>query len=80
LKVILLAKVLLGLFILIGEIGPEARAEIDVPAPEAAQYTLGVLVIVSAELAGLAGKFLFSHGISFSFIVFPKIIKKMWFC
>ena len=63
-EVILLAKVQLGLFILIGEIGPEARAEVNMPAPEAAEDAFRVSVIVSAELAGLAGKFLFGHGIS----------------
>ena len=37
------------------EIGLEARAEIDVPAPETTDDRLGILVVVSPELAGLAG-------------------------
>ena len=35
LEVILLAESGLGLFVLVGEIGLEARTEIDVPTPEA---------------------------------------------
>ena len=33
------------------EIGLEARAEIDVPAPETTDDRLGILVVVSPELA-----------------------------
>ena len=48
-----------------GEEVLEARAEVYVPAPEAADGGLGVLVVVSAKLAVLAGEFLFSHIIRF---------------
>ena len=37
------------------EIILEARAEIDVPAPETAEDGLGILVVVSPEFAGFAG-------------------------
>ena len=42
-----------------GEIGLPARAEVDVPAPEAAEQRLGILVVMCAELAGFAGVVLF---------------------
>ena len=58
---VLLPNGSLGLCILVGEVGPEARAEVDVPTPEAAPHGLGILVVVSPELAGLAREFLFSH-------------------
>ena len=38
-----------------GEVTLETRAEVDVPAPEAAQGRFGVLVVMCAELAVLAG-------------------------
>jgi len=38
-----------------GEIGLEARAEIDVPAPEPAPERLGIRFIMRPEFAGLAG-------------------------
>ena len=41
----------------------EARAEVDVPSPEAAQGRFGVLVVMRAELAVLARVFLFSHDV-----------------
>ena len=36
LEIILLSKIQLGLFVLMGEVGLEAGAEVDVPAPEPA--------------------------------------------
>ena len=38
-----------------GEEGCEARAEVDVPTPEAAQCRFGIFVVMCAELAVLAG-------------------------
>ena len=38
-----------------GDIGLPAWTEIDVPAPETTDDRLGILVVVSPELAGLAG-------------------------
>ena len=61
---VLLPNGSLGLCVLVGEVGPEARAEVDVPTPEAAPQGLGILVVVSPELAGLAGEFLFCHNAS----------------
>ena len=63
-----------GLWILVGEEGLEARAEVDVPTPEAAPQGLGILVVVSPELAGLARVFLFCHNVSFV-ISFTNISK-----
>lgn len=37
----------LGLRILVGEVGPETRAEVDVPPPEAALQGFGILVVMS---------------------------------
>ena len=54
-KVVLLAKLGLGLGVLVGEIVLPAGTEVDVPAPESSERRLGPLVIVSAELAGFAG-------------------------
>ena len=54
-EIVLLAESGLGLLILMGEIGLEARAEIDVPAPEPAEGRFGILVVMSPELAGFAG-------------------------
>ena len=65
LEMILLPKGCLGLFILMGEVVLPAGAEVDVPAPEAAQGRFRVPVVVSAELAVLAGVGLFSHIIVF---------------
>jgi len=62
--VVLLPEGSFGLGVLVGEEGLEARAEIDVPPPEAAPEGLGILVVVSPELAGLAGEFLFCHNAS----------------
>lgn len=58
---VLLPNGSLGLRVLVGEVGPEARAEINVPTPESAPEGFGVLVVVSPEFAGLAREFLFSH-------------------
>ena len=44
----------LGLLILMGEVGLEAGAEVDVPAPETAQRRFGIPVVVGPELAVLA--------------------------
>lgn len=60
-EIVLFAECGFGLFVLMGEEGLEARAEIDVPAPEAAEGRLGVLVVVCAELAVLAGVGLLCH-------------------
>ena len=60
-EVILLADIELGFFVLISEVSPEARAEVNVPAPEAPKDALWVLVVASAELAGFAREFLFCH-------------------
>ena len=38
-----------------GEIGLEARAEIDVPTPEPPEEGFGVLVVMRAEFAVFAG-------------------------
>ena len=51
----------LGLPVLVGEVGLPAGAEVDVPAPEAAEGRLGPPVVVGAELAVLAG--VFSHNV-----------------
>ena len=56
-----------GVVVLVGEVGPPARAEVDVPAPEASKDALGVLVIPCLESAGLAGEMLFSHNVIHSF-------------
>ena len=55
LKAILLPNGGLGLLVLMGEIGLEARAEVDVPAPEPTQEGFGILVVMRAELAVFAG-------------------------
>ena len=60
-KVILPPKRCFRLLVLVGKIGPEARAEVNMPAPETADGRFGILVIMCAELAVLAGVFLFSH-------------------
>ena len=44
-----------------GEIGTEAGAEVDMPAPESADGRFGIFVVVSPETAGLTRVFLFSH-------------------
>lgn len=58
LEVILLAEVQLGIFVLMGKVSFETRAEVNVPAPESAEDALRILVVMSAELAGLAGELL----------------------
>lgn len=68
-----------GLCILVGEEGLEAWAEVDVPTPEAAPQGLGILVVVSPELAGLAREFLFCHNVSFV-ISFANIRKNTLGC
>jgi hypothetical protein len=60
----------LGLFILMVEVSLEARAEVDMPAPEPTEERLGIPVIVSAKLTGFAGVVL-GHGSSF-FRVIPR--------
>lgn len=54
-EAVLLSKRRLRRLVLMREIGFEARAEIDVPAPETAEDRFGILVVMSPELAGLAG-------------------------
>ena len=61
LEIILLTEIQFGFFVLVGEIRHPARAEVYVPAPEAAQNTLGVLIILCPETASRAGEFVFSH-------------------
>ena len=55
LEIVLLPEDGLDGIVLMGEIGLETGAEVDVPAPESSERRLGPLVIVSAELAGFAG-------------------------
>ena len=55
LEVVLFAEGGLGQRVLVGEVVLPTRAEIDVPTPEAAEGRLGILVVVCAELAVLAG-------------------------
>ena len=54
-EAVLLSKRRLRRLVLMREIGFEARAEIDVPAPETAEDRFGILVVMSPELAGFAG-------------------------
>jgi hypothetical protein len=61
LKVILLTDCRLSLLVLMGEVGLEAWAEVDVPAPETAPERLGTLLIMRPELTGLAGIMLLCH-------------------
>lgn len=70
-EIILLPKCCLCLFILVSEVAFEAWAEINVPAPETAQGRFGVLVVVCAELAVLAGVFLFCHVIIVFVVLLP---------
>ena len=60
-KPILLPYRRLGLLILMGEIGLEARAEIDMPTPETTHERFRVLVVMRAELAVFAG--VLGHGV-----------------
>ena len=53
-EIVLFAECGFGLFVLMGEEGLEARAEIDVPAPDPAEGRFGVLVVVRSEFAVLA--------------------------
>ena len=62
-EVVFLPKGGLRLFVLMGEEGLPARAEVDMPAPEAAFEGLGILVVRCAELAVLAGVGLLCHGV-----------------
>ncbi len=62
-EVVLSPQFSLGHFILVGEIGLPAGAEIDVPAPEPSERRLGILIVVRLELAGLAGVVLGFHGL-----------------
>ena len=53
-EVVLPPQFCLGLLVLVGEEGLEAGAEVDMPAPEAAEDRFGILVVVRPELAVLA--------------------------
>ena len=55
LEVVFLSQVQLGFFVLVGKIRHPARAEVDVPTPDAAERRLGPPVVVSAKFAVLAG-------------------------
>ena len=46
LEIILLAESGLGFLVLVGEIGLEARAEIDVPTPKATHERFRVLIVM----------------------------------
>lgn len=61
LEIILPTEIQFGFFVLVGEICHPARAEVDVPAPETAKDTLGILVVLCPKTASRAGEFLFSH-------------------
>ena len=63
-EVVFLPKCGLGLRILMGEVALKTRAEVDVPAPKAADGGFRILVEMCAKLAVLAGVFLFSHTIA----------------
>jgi len=63
LEVVFLTKIQFGFFVLVGEICHPSGTEIDVPAPESAQDTLGIFVVLCLEAARLTGEFLFSHGL-----------------
>ena len=47
-----------------GEVILPAGAEIDMPSPETAQNRLGILVVMCAKLAGLAGVLCIFHNVS----------------
>ena len=55
LKAILLPHRRLGLLILMSEVGLEARAEVDVPAPEPTYDRFRILVVVRSQLTVFAG-------------------------
>ena len=61
LEVILLPQCGLCFFILMGEVTLKARAEVNVPPPETAYCRLGILVVMCAKLAVLAGVLLLCH-------------------
>lgn len=54
-EVIFFADLCLGRIVLMREIRPEPRAEVDMPAPQPPQDGLGITVVVRAEAAGGAG-------------------------
>lgn len=53
-EIVLSPQFSLRLFILMGEVCLEPGTEVDVPAPEPSEDRIGILVVVSAELAVLA--------------------------
>ena len=53
-EVVLSPELGLGLIVLVDEEGLESGAEVDMPAPEAPEWRLGVPFVVSPELAVLA--------------------------
>ena len=55
LEIIFLPENGLDCVVLMGEIGLEARAEVDVPPPDAAEHRFRILVVMRSELAVLAG-------------------------
>lgn len=55
LEIVLLPEGGLDGVFLVSEIGLEAGAEVDVPAPDAAEHRFRILVVVRSELAVLAG-------------------------
>ena len=55
LEIVLLPEDGLDGVVLVGEIGLEAGAEVDVPPPDAAEHRFRILVVVRSELAVLAG-------------------------
>ncbi len=61
LEVILLAKVQLGLCVLVGKICHPTRTEVDMPAPKATKDALWILIVLCPESASFTREFLFSH-------------------
>ena len=55
LEIVLLPEDGLDGVVLVGEIGLEAGAEVDVPPPDAAEHRFRILVVMRSELAVLAG-------------------------
>jgi hypothetical protein len=53
-----------------GEIGLEARTEIDVPTPEPSHEGFGILVVMRAELAVFTG--VLEHDIKASIVVLQR--------
>lgn len=74
-EVVLSPELRLCLLVLMGEEGLEARAEDDMPPPEAAERRLGIPVIVSPELTVLAGIILMCHNaLNYSFFLSINVI------